>query len=179
VEFLFVEAEALQTVTEVRWATGSERNSDHFVVERRSEQGPYEAIGMVAAAGYSTQRTDYRFVDKAPLQGRSYYRLKQVDMDLDHAYSKVVTVLRANKGSLVLYPNPATEVLWVKVDAQGEDMLRVQVVDAVGRVHQEQHAAPPKDGSALPIPVQHLAQGTYILHIEQDGQRWTERFVKQ
>jgi hypothetical protein len=105
--------------------------------------------------------------------------LKQVDMDLDHAYSKVVTVLRANKGSLVLYPNPAIGVLWVKVDAQGEDMLRVQVVDAVGRVHQEQHAAPPKDGSALPIPVQHLAQGTYILHIEQDGQRWTERFVKQ
>jgi hypothetical protein len=179
VEFLFIEAEALETVNEVRWATASERNSDHFVVERRSEYGEYEAIGLVAAAGYSVQRTDYRFVDKTPLQGRTYYRLKQMDMDDSHSYSQVVTVLRATKGTLVLYPNPTNDVLWVKVDAQGEDMLRVQVMDAVGRILREQRAESPKDGGAISIAVRDLAQGTYILHIDQGGQRWTERFVKQ
>lgn len=179
VEFLFIEAEALEAVTEVRWATGSELDSDHFVVERRSEHGQYETIGLVAAAGYSVQRTDYRFVDKNPLQGRSYYRLRQVDMDQSHAYSQVVTVLRVGTGSLVLYPNPANDVLWVKMDAQGEDLLRVQVMDAVGRIHSEQRATVPKDGGMLSIALQDLAQGTYILHITQGGQRWTERFIKQ
>ena len=108
---------------ELSWATASERNSSHFVVERSAggESG-FQAVGRVAARGNSTSPQAYKLRDaEAGTQGAAllYYRLRQVDVDGQEAFSPVITVAvrgrAATAPQLELYPNPAPDAQAVQL----------------------------------------------------------------
>ena len=66
-----------------------------------------ERIIDVKAGRYSNRNIYYDFVDDKPLQGNSYYRLKQVDFDSKFEYSKIINVnFTNNNKDIVIYPNP-------------------------------------------------------------------------
>jgi hypothetical protein len=76
------------------WTTFSETNNDYFLVER-SEDGQYwEGLTKVEGAGNSTSVIDYTYYDNHPLEGVSYYRLKQTDFDGNFEYSDIVSIKR-------------------------------------------------------------------------------------
>ena len=105
---------------ELSWATASETNSSHFVVERSG--GPNEAfraIGQVAAAGTGTRARTYQLRDAAAgAQGVAtlYYRLRQVDRDGRQEFSPLITVAVGKPApALEVYPNPAADAQAVAV----------------------------------------------------------------
>ena len=96
---------------QVAWATASEKNSAYFVVERSANSRTFDDLTRLAAQGNSTARVEYSALDRAPLSGTSYYRLRQVDTDGTTAFSNIATVRfdgKASEPGLVAYPNPAT-----------------------------------------------------------------------
>jgi hypothetical protein len=114
------------------WATASEKNSQHFEVERSADGVAFAAIGTVAAAGTTATARTYTLRDAALPAGASvlYYRLRQVDLDGTAHYSPVRSVAVAS--GLSLYPNPALGgVATLSGVAPG---VAVQVLDALGRV---------------------------------------------
>jgi hypothetical protein len=74
------------------WATASELHNDYFTVERSMDGLNWENIIQIAGAGTSTNRNDYSEVDTRPIEGLSYYRLKQTDFDGQFTYSHAVSV---------------------------------------------------------------------------------------
>ena len=101
---------------DLNWATASEKNSSHFVVERAaSAEAAFTAVGQVAAAGNNNQVRTYKLRDaEAGMQGADilYYRLRQVDADGSTALSPVVALTvgkLAGAPQLQVYPNPAAE----------------------------------------------------------------------
>ena len=109
--------------TDLRWATASEKNSSHFVVERStSGAGEYQAVGRVAAAGSSSTSRSYQLRDaEAGSLGANllYYRLRQVDADGREAFSPVVVVAvgkQAGVAQLDVYPNPAGTAQEARLD---------------------------------------------------------------
>ena len=109
--------------TEVRWATASEKNSSHFVVERStSGVSGYQVVGRVAAAGSSTSSRSYQLRDaEAGTLGLStfYYRLRQVDADGREAFPAVVAVgvgKPTGVAQLDVYPNPAGTAQEARLD---------------------------------------------------------------
>ncbi|MFT3885791.1 MAG: hypothetical protein QM724_10270 [Flavobacteriales bacterium] len=110
VELLFLQAEPRTHAVDLSWATTSERNSSHFVVERSRDARDFAPIGEVNAAGDSQQRIDYFFADAAPAKGINYYRLKQVDRDGSFHYSNVISAFFGDAPAQpLLIPNPATD----------------------------------------------------------------------
>ena len=65
----------------MEWSTASEYNSDYFSVERSIDGQTWKQVQEVQAAGNSTSRIDYDWLDQDPIHGLSYYRLKQIDYD--------------------------------------------------------------------------------------------------
>ena len=61
------------------WATSEEINSDHFDVERSSNNISFNLLTKVNAAGNSAYVQHYGFTDAKPFEGTNYYRLKMVD----------------------------------------------------------------------------------------------------
>jgi len=107
-------AELDNNIVDVEWKTATEKNNDFFTVERSEDGFFFEPITMIEGAGNSNTLLLYNFADENPIEGKSYYRLKQTDYDGTSSYSKIVNIsFSKNVGNQVneinLYPNPATD----------------------------------------------------------------------
>jgi hypothetical protein len=94
------------------WQTTSETNNKGFAIERSINGANFEQIGFVNGNGNITNTSNYSFTDVF-LSSVTYYRLKQLDWGGTFAYSKVI-VIKTEKGSVVVYPNPSKGQLYIK-----------------------------------------------------------------
>jgi hypothetical protein len=92
---------------ELTWQTASEHNNDFFTVERSSDGFNFEPIAYVDGAGNSTTLLNYSEVDLQPLDGVSYYRLKQTDFDGAFEYSDIRVIVKSDDSDLLVFPNPS------------------------------------------------------------------------
>jgi hypothetical protein len=114
-------------VVETTWVTASEKNNNYFVVEASHDGEQWTEVGYVKGKGTVSTTSSYAAVDKNPIIGKSYYRLKQVDYDGKYTYSSIVQVDVQALG-VVLYPNP------VQGDVVHLDLIGAEQADGI-RVH--------------------------------------------
>jgi hypothetical protein len=146
------------------WHTASEKNNDHFDVERSFDGTVFAKIGQLAGHGTTNTASSYAFTDAAVAAnatGPVYYRLRQVDLDGTSAFSPVRSVrfTKAAPVALSLYPNPAQAS--TKLDLSqlpATATYQVTLLDATGRTVR---AATLAGGLPQPLDVQDLASGTY------------------
>lgn len=173
ITLLSFDAQAAGSVVNLFWATASEMNNEHFTVERSADGNTFLPLLRVPGAGNSTVTLEYGAVDDAPLQGLSYYRLRQTDYDGTSTLSNVVSV-RMNQLS--------SEPLSVHV---GDVSLRAfhsfeagssySILDMTGRLVSTGIA---EEDDVLNVSVLSLPSGAYVLRM-QDGQRSESvRFIR-
>lgn len=167
VELLSLEATAQNTVMDVTWATATEQNSDYFEVQRSGDNESFTPIGIVGAAGDAQFRTDYLFVDQAPLRGANYYRLRQVDRDGAQEFTRTVVAFMNQGGDLrpVIFPNPTTDVLNVAFNTPLDGSAVLYVQDALGRMVTQSSVIVLRGERTAVIPTVGLANGWYNLRI--------------
>lgn len=173
------EAKASGLDAQLSWTTAQEKNNRYFQVERALDGGEFEAVTQVAGAGTSTTAHAYAHRDAgAGLRARTaYYRLKQVDLDGTFAYSEVQAVRFADVTDAILYPNPATEQLLVRLPASADALTALTVYSALGQQLLHQPVAARPDAT---LDVRRLPAGTYLLRLHTaSGKFLTRRFVKQ
>ena len=157
------------------WATATEQDNDYFTVERSSDGELFEDIGEVDGAGTSHSTLQYAFTDHAPLRGLSYYRLRQTDLDGSDVLSAIVPVWMGDGPGdvpLVLWPNPAHEVLNIVGTTAGESL---SVWDGSGRLMLEAGTA--QQGLTV-VDVSRLPEGVYLLRAGTSGHEQVARFVR-
>lgn len=125
------------------WVTASERDNDHFVVERSRDGSTFLPIGTVAAVGNSSSPVSYGYTDPAPFTGVSYYRLRQVDVDGATTTSRTVPVRMDTEGIIVRVD--AGEVSLVHGSPDGTGW---RIFDTTGRLLHEGRTS----GSMLVLP---------------------------
>ncbi|MEO7081141.1 MAG: T9SS type A sorting domain-containing protein, partial [Flavobacteriales bacterium] len=166
VELLFLAAQQRENVVDLTWATATEKNSSEFIVERSTNAFDFTPIGKVAASGDSQYRIDYAFTDQNPLGGVNYYRLQLVDRDGSTETSNAVAVMFTGDGSRVLaWPNPTRDRLNVGADLRGQNMVQVQVVDALGRLILRSEVLVESGQDRVEVDTQRLAAGSYMVHL--------------
>ena len=99
--------------TELSWITDQESNSDRFEVERSIDGTNWTSIAKIAAKGNSSIQSKYAFVDRTPAAGINYYRLKMVDLDNTFDFSEVKSVRTEMSTNLRVFPNPASDLVYV------------------------------------------------------------------
>lgn len=155
----------------LQWQTASEQNSRDFTIQYSKDGVGWKDIGKIAAAGNSTQIRDYRFEDTQDLLAVNYYRILQSDRDGKTSQS-VVKVLRTDKNvRVVLYPNPATDFIHIKLPYTGE--TSVTIYDSYGRTVRSLK----RTGNSMTILLDALTKGSYRMVLVQEGQQYTEQFL--
>lgn len=166
VELISLEATARKPEIDVTWATATEQNSSHFIVERSPDNGTFTPIGTMAAAGNTQFRRDYHFVDVAPHKGVNYYRLQQVDLDGTTEQTHTVTaMLNEDGGKPTIYPNPANEILNVAFNSPLDGTVVLMVEDALGRTIAQSTTVALRGEHKAEVPLTGLAKGWYNLRI--------------
>ncbi len=131
IELVDFKAVAKDNTTLLNWSTASEKNNDHFNIERSSDATNWQKIATIKGHGTTYATQQYNYADVQPNAGVNYYRLKQVDDNGTFTYSKIVSVLIGKGFGLKTYPNPAfTELTVLGIDETGS----VQILDVTGKI---------------------------------------------
>lgn len=179
VELIQFQANEQGELVKLDWATATELNSSHFELERSIDGREFETIGKVIGAGTSTERVDYKFVDKSPLLGANYYRLKQVDFDGTFDYSKIVHVNIKNSSEMVFFPTQVQSLATLQFNTEEGGSLNISIFDSLGKMIMSQAYTADEGLNSYDLEIGHLSPGAYYISIEGDHyQVSTTRFVK-
>jgi hypothetical protein len=156
----------------LKWSSKSEINAKEYQVQRSIDGINFITIGTMAANGYAS---DYKFVDEKPFAGVNFYRLKQIDNDGKFALSAVKAVKFDIDGKIVvnIYPNPATDVLNVRL-TNGE-AKQIRILNVTGKVV---YTATTITNGMIQVPIRNLNAGTYFVEVTTNDNRIVEKFIK-
>ncbi len=175
VQFIGVQAKAISsTQNTISWQVAQLSNSSHFEIEHLTPANQWEFIGKVASVKASQIKQNYVFNHFANnLQNTNYYRVKQVDINGNFTYSKVVSTQQNSSAKLVVYPNPSNGLVYV--NNHQTELATVIIYNAVGV---EVYRNGQYENNTM-IDVKHLPQGMYILQHQVQGNKQTQRIIIQ
>ncbi len=161
IELLYFEADCMNNKVKVKWATVSEIGNNHFTIERSKDAIIFETVGILKGAGNSKNLINYYFDDIKPLNGTSYYRLKQTDYNDKSEYSKMASVnCNGEVKNVNVYPNPISEELTIEIEGSSE-LVEFKIVNALGVVVYKGALS-----KKITIPTTSFIQGIYLLKFE-------------
>lgn len=188
VNWLYFRGNRKEEDVALTWATATESNTKEYIVERSLNGASYTAIGSVAAAGNSTQISQYNYIDRDALQlptRQLYYRLKQTDLDNRHTYSGIVMVPVSKdliEPEIKVYPNPFTQAITVLINADSDfgakDMIGLYTLD--GKLIHQRSLRGVQRGTPFTLNnLPALANGVYVLKMEINGKATSIKVIKQ
>ena len=148
------------------WSTTEETSTRDFIIERSKDAKNWTRIGQKSAAGESEALLNYDFTDTAPFSDVNYYRLKMTDLDDTFSYSNIrsVKVESITAYFLSVYPNPASDVIFLKdaagVPVGGERIKEISVLNVNGLTALKYHSF-----SNAGVNIGGLTNGIYIVKI--------------
>lgn len=150
----------------LRWKTENEINTALFDIERSEDGIDFSSIGTLPA--HNTNGThDYSLADRHPLNGTSYYRLKQVDADGKYVNSNIIAITRNNvDNSITAFPNPVKDRVTILFPASTQQRKLV-MTDAKGAIVNNMVVSP--GISTIKTDMSGFAKGIYHI-ILYDGE---------
>ena len=178
---LSFEGRVEQELANLEWRTANEVNVAQFEIQRSLDGRTFVPIGSVGAFNNAYAQT-YRFVDSqfALLGGgQVYYRLRVVDNNGSFKYSRVV-LLKAQSAEWLaeLYPNPVKTNLYIRLNSPLAGNCNLQMFDASGRQLLRHTFSLLPGRNTLPLRVEGLAQGVYLIRLDAGGRHQEIRFMK-
>jgi uncharacterized protein YqgV (UPF0045/DUF77 family) len=172
VELMYFNAAYNGAGVDLGWATASEKNNSHFTVERSRNGIDFEEVLNVKGASQATQKISYHEKDNEPLNGISYYRLRQTDRDGTVTYSSIEAVEIIRHSSVSLYPNPTSTG---HVIIEGKVGSIVTVLNAMGQAVLEKNMTDEKTG----IDLSSSGKGMYTVIVNCGGQITAHKLVNE
>jgi hypothetical protein len=164
------EATVDKATVRLYWQTATEEDVLRFEVERSTDGETFAPIGGVSAFGDSPQSRDYTFTDRDAPAGNLYYRLRTVDRDDAFVYGPVAQVRVTNDDDFLVYPNPASETVFVGGELNATSVIRI--LDGTGRTLRSRRGAGSLDVAGLPT-------GVYLVETVSEGARGVRKLVKR
>ena len=125
----------------LEWVTATETNNEGFVVERSADNQTFEGIStLIGSKKDQNGLKNYNFIDKNPIVGVNYYRIRQIDFDAKTSYSQTKSLdftlqNTVAKREVSIYPNPVSDFASIEFSNWNSDeTLSVSVSNMMGEV---------------------------------------------
>lgn len=183
VEFTYFKAAGLEDQVELSWGTGMEENNEYFGVERSADGQAWEEIQQVSGAGNTNVPQDYKVIDYHPLQGTSYYRIRQVDYDGGSETTEIRSVTFGSPAEQKLtihsvYPNPFQDQVTLEYSGtQGQTKL--DLVSLSGTVLKSEQLISSDSRSSYTWMLADVEPGTYIIRIASGNSQAIKKVSKR
>ncbi len=169
VEFVNIDAEAMDKVIQLSWQTVSEVDNYGFEVERSENGQAFRKISWIDGNGTTSETQSYALVDQDVKSDQVYYyRLKQLDFDGTFTYSEVVSATMID-GDMAyvgnISPNPAssTQRTYMEVRLAEAQEAKLNIYNMSGQMMQEWMASLEKGNNYVYLRTGSLVAGTYFV----------------
>ncbi|MEO7313510.1 MAG: T9SS type A sorting domain-containing protein [Chitinophagaceae bacterium] len=168
---------------QLTWATSTEINSRHFVVQRSQDGNLFDNVATVAAAGNSATISNYTLADADAIQYKGrvlYYRLQLLDINGDSKYSQVLTVKIPNGlNNLRLLVNPVNTDALLQYQSIVKEKLMLKLVDALGKTILYTQKDADAGSNQFKLNTSTLAAGVYFIELSNGKEKMVVRMVKE
>lgn len=165
---------------EISWQTASELNSDLFIVERSFDGYLWTTVGQIEAAGTTTEKKEYSFIDKESRPSRIvYYKLSQVDFDGSKTTYPILSSNCEIPEEIKLYPNPVSDLTYIEMVNNKSERVVIELRNMTGSLMNSAQYTLIDGTNLLSLEVESLQPGTYyaiILH--ENAERKVVKFIK-
>jgi hypothetical protein len=178
VDLISFNAEWLQQgkTAQVKFITDNESQVCCYNIEKSSDGVHYNNIGKVDAKN-TGGRTSYSFNDNNATGKKLFYRLQTNFSNGTTEYSNIQMLQNNSTTEIIVFPNPATNVLQLRLNNSYATM-NVQIINGAGQVV-KQYSNKSTTGQVLQIPISDLASGTYFLYLQSGSEKQVLQFVKE
>jgi len=158
---------------EINWVSAQEINNDFYSIERSQYGKQFVQIATVKGAGNSNEELAYTYIDQNPLEGTSFYRLKQTDYDGQYEYFKIISTFvdptlmeKEDLHMVSVYPNPFQRDINITVYSPYRDYINIQIMSLEGLII-ESHEMFVEKGvqSVILQTINELSPGVYVLQV--------------
>lgn len=158
----------------ITWATASEENNDFFTIERSIDGLNFSMLDTMNGAGNSNSLLEYEYIDKYPVAGTNYYRLKQTDYDGKFEYFKIVSVymeaVQTEFSVISLGPNPYKDHFEVNFFSGDNKDVHLKLMDMQGNtIFSKSLETQIGQNSYIYYDQENLQPGVYLFTIVQEG----------
>jgi uncharacterized repeat protein (TIGR01451 family) len=166
---LFVKQDG--ATAKLRWSSNSGEHVLRYLVERSADGFWWEEIQAVENEEFSDAITTYHCTDERPQPGWNFYRIVQFRDDGSLVWSNVQMLeFWEDLDDFKLFPNPANEYADVNLRAVEGQIVRLLLVDRMGRLVKETEVAA---ASLEPyrLDLQGVPEGWYVVWVQAAGRR--------
>lgn len=135
IELISFDAILVEANIVLSWTTASEINNDYFTLERSVDGLNYKTIASLPGAGNSSEILEYNFIERNPLFGKSYYRLKQTDFDgASETFAPIAVEFTSLVSGDLRFNNPVKpgDKVTIYTNADDSELLSVSVYSMLG-----------------------------------------------
>ena len=175
--------EACQMNQEVNidFTVESQVNNEWYHILRSSDGFEYNMIGAIPGDGNSNTTMEYLYIDRFPIPGISYYRLRQIDYDGNLEIFPPVSVnfRPLNTIQLKIKPNPAIDVIHLEVADQDGTYFNhdVRIYDINGQeVFKKFYMG---EDFNIDIDISKFKNGSYIVSDKTNKNNGIGKFIKE
>lgn len=178
VELTSFTAKAQANAVQLNWQTASEQRNSHFEILRSADGATFNVIGTKAGNGTTQNRQYYSFEDKQPLNGTSYYALKQFDEDgMSKLYDAIP--IKLNLVPSIFTVTPSFTGISIQVGAVLNEKANVSIVDISGNKIMERQLLLNKGTNQLEIDNVALVKGKlYIVNLKSASINQTAKIIR-
>lgn len=174
VTLLHFDAKAMTDYVKVSWSTAEELNNSHFTLYRSTDGMDWRELVMIEGQGTTDLIQQYQYEDRAPIQGRSYYRLMQTDFGGTFETFEAVSVyFDGSQTALKVYPNPAGN--FVNINCS-EEIRYISLIKSDGQAYKFTNLS--EDGMKGYFDISVLPTGVYQVLIYASETVFRHKLIK-
>lgn len=173
---------ANDVMANLQWQTKYAFYATGFNIERSlGDSLHFSAVNFAVASEGGSFKKNYSTPDYNDYSGFSFYRIKQRNGDTGFIYSNIVSIKGVEALPFRIYPNPASNRLWIDVAPKQSGNFAIMVYDPAGKIIQQQSASCTQNNHVVQsINISKLAAGLYQVRILLPDKTFiTGKFIKQ
>jgi endoglucanase len=157
------------------WKAVSTDYLSTFHLERSTDGIRWETIDAADA-----QQGAHQYTYRDASIGAYLYRLAMVDGDGKLTYSPIRKVVCSEKGIVVVFPNPASDVATVAISEKAGHLEAVALYDIAGRLVWQKSFNAQDDANSVLVPTSEFPAGIYLMQVRTNiGSETTELVIGQ
>ncbi len=168
-------------IFDLEWIAENEESTAFYLLEKSWNGIDYESVATIESKKLATASA-YNYSDTASKIGQlQYYRLKIVDEDGSHYFSKVVSdrILTDNENHVSsIYPNPASENIQLNIVVLTNQNASYELINNSGQVILSKPLPLELGNNVVNISIDRVEDGVNFIRLYLENEVITKRFVK-
>lgn len=183
VNWLDISAIRVNNTHIVSWRTSGEINVSHYELERKmNNEIDFTPMNVkIEANKYSGQVNNYTHTDQdVDMPGVYYYRIKQLDYDGQHSFSRIVKLDHSGVDQVSLYPNPARSETKVQITISQESEVVIELFDSSSKLFKvlKQSDIQKSGAQSYSCSLEDVPVGAYNIIVTIDGIKHIRKLIR-